>query len=103
LSLRVFDFVPKGGNQQQTVGYFFAANGIFMGTTERVRTLVFDVRDKYAYWCKIEVLPLGITNREEAVKAIAEFLSHAMPEVMTCLPDWYEVRAGTYPPTENES
>jgi hypothetical protein len=99
--LRVFDFVPKGGTDQSTVAYFFTANGAFMGTTERVRTLVFDVRDKYAYWCKIEVLPVGITNREAALEAVADFLTYALPEVMVCLPDWDAVRAGTYPPPED--
>ncbi len=95
--LRVFHFVPKGGDKQHTVAYFFTANGSFMGTTERVRTLVFDVRDKYAYWCKVEVLPMEIHDREQAVAKVVDFLSYALPEIMTCLPDWNDVRAGRYP------
>ncbi len=98
IPLRVFEFVPQGAADPRTVCYFFAANGRYMGSPEQVRTLVLDVRDEYAYWCKIEVLPMGARNREDALKAVSDFLSYALPEVMACLPDWHDVKAGTYPP-----
>lgn len=96
--LRVFEFVPGAGAEALTVAYFFAANGTYMGSPEQVRTLVLDIRDEYAYWCKIEVLPMDVANREEALVAVTDFLSYALPEIMACLPDWHEVKAGRYPP-----
>jgi len=95
--LRVFNFAQGNAGEPATVTYFFAANGSFMGTTTRVRTLVFDVRDKYAYWCKIETLPVGVADRQQAVETVREFLGAALPEIMACLPDWEEVKAGRYP------
>jgi hypothetical protein len=95
--LRVFSYVPVRADEEMHVSYFFIANGNFKATTESVRTLVFHVHDKYAYWCKVEVLPIGIANYDDAVEAVRQFLSFALPEIMTCLPDWAEVRAGKYP------
>lgn len=96
--MRVFDFFPRGGTDAVTVAYFFMANGKFMGSPERVRTLAFDIRDRHAYWCKIEVLPLGVAGREEALAVMQEFMAYALPEVLACLPDWHEVKSGIYPP-----
>jgi hypothetical protein len=98
ISLLAFDFVGDDIGQANTVTYFFAANGEFMGTTGDVRKLVIDITDRYAYWAKIEVLPIGLSDREQALSAVADFLSAALPEVMLCLPDWKEVKAGRFPP-----
>lgn len=102
IPVRAFNFVPKGGGDLQTVIYFFAANGKFLGTPESVRSLVFDVRDRYAYWCKIEMLPLDAHDSERAIEMVADFVSYALPEVLACLPDWQEVKSGKFPPNENE-
>ncbi|QNN23009.1 exosortase-associated EpsI family protein [Planctomycetales bacterium ZRK34] len=97
--VRMFDFIPHGGKaeQQATVLYFFAANGSFTAIPEHVRALVFDLSSQYAYWCKIEVLPHGVTDHEKAQQVVGAFLSKMLPEIMGCLPDWHEVRAGNYP------
>jgi hypothetical protein len=99
IPVRMFDFIPHGAepDQQATVLYFFAANGSFTAVPEHVRALVFDLRSKYAYWCKIEVLPRGVTDHDKAEAVVGEFLSQMLPEIMGCLPDWHEVRAGNYP------
>ncbi len=98
ISLLAFDFAGERSGEAVTVTYFFAANGQFTGTTG-IRKLVFDIRDRYAYWCKIEVLPMGINDRQAALQAVGQFLTHALPEIMLCLPDWAAVKAGTFPPS----
>ncbi|MDT8390225.1 MAG: hypothetical protein RRC34_06925 [Lentisphaeria bacterium] len=98
IAMLAFDFVTDGMSTPSTVTYFFAANGRFMGDTGNVRKLVIHITDRYAYWAKIEVLPLGVGDREQALNVVKEFLSAALPEIMLCLPDWGEVKAGNYPP-----
>lgn len=102
IAMLAFDFVGDQTSTPSTVTYFFAANGEFMGTTGDVRKLVIDITDKYAYWAKIEVLPLALDNRKAALDTVREFLSAALPEIMLCLPDWNEVKSGRYPPSETE-
>jgi len=79
------------------VFYFFAVNGKYLPTPEHVRIHGFDPRDKYSYYCKIEVGVPGLDNPEEARAIAEEFLRKMLPEVMACLPDWREVKAGNYP------
>lgn len=100
LSILAFDFVSDDAGQANTVTYFFAANGKYMGTTGDVRKLVIDITDRYAYWAKIEVLPMGISERKAALETVSQFLASALPEIMLCLPDWAEVKAGNYPPED---
>lgn len=97
IPIRLFDFVPHNAKEPATVMYFFAANGKLIAVPRDVRNLVFDLSSRYAYWCKIELLPFGVKDHEEAKRIGAAFLSQMMPEIMGCLPDWTEVRAGRYP------
>jgi len=88
-----------GDNAQRTsnVLYFFAANGKYMHTPELVRLNGFDPRDRYAYFCKIEVGVPGVADPDEASRVAEAFLTRMLPEIMACLPDWREVKAGRYP------
>lgn len=86
--LRVFQFVPNKGVDPSTVAYFFVANDNFVASYQRIRALVFNVHERYAYWCKVEVLPIEPLPREDAVKVIEDFLNHALVEVYACLPNW---------------
>lgn len=101
IAMLAFDFATGRLGESNTVIYFFAANGEFMGTTGNVRTRVIKLTDRYAYWAKIEVLPFGTSERDEALSVVAEFLASALPEVLLCLPDWQEVKAGRFPPEKN--
>jgi len=95
--IRMFQFIPHRAEKSQTVVYFFAANGNYTASPEHVRALVFDLTSKYAYWCKIEVLPHDVQDPKLAQKLVGDFLSEMLPEIMGCLPDWHEVKAGRYP------
>jgi len=97
-------------NELSTVFYFFAANGKFLPTPEFVRAQGFDPRDKYSYFAKIEIQPQPLRtpsgkwktlSAELAQQRTQSFLSHALPEIMACFPDWEDVQAGTWPPTDN--
>ncbi len=97
--LRVIRFLdPREKVAPFVVTYVFAANGMFMSRAEEVRLQAFNLTDEYAYFCKIEVWPLGVGEIDKAVELTGDFLSYALPEIMVCLPDWAEVRAGNYPP-----
>lgn len=81
--------------------YFFLANGDAVASNLDVR-FSFNLQDRYSYYCKVEVSFPGV-NDPEKIEAYAEdFISHLLPEVMACLPDWTEVQAGKYP-TEDQA
>ncbi|MGB0766521.1 MAG: archaeosortase/exosortase family protein, partial [Phycisphaeraceae bacterium] len=90
-----------------TAMYFFLANGDAIASSHQVR-FSFNLKDRYSYYCKVELMFPGIVIRNsddaegiEKMKALAsDMLSDLLPEVMACLPDWTEVQAGEYPETE---
>jgi hypothetical protein len=79
-----------------TALYFFIANGNAIASNHQVR-FSFNMKDRYSYYCKVELLFPGVTDPQEVEKHATKLLSDLMPEVMACLPDWTEVQAGTYP------
>jgi hypothetical protein len=96
--LRVIKFGdPAGHTRPFAVTYFFVANNTFVSSAEGVRLQAFNMTDRYAYYCKVEVMPLGVGEMDQAAKTVGQFLSYIMPEVMRCLPDWQKVRSGEYP------
>lgn len=92
-----FTYLPEGSNSQENVTYFFMANGKMFPSPLQVRERGFDPRDEYAYYCKIEVAILGISDPVESQRLSAEFLDQFMPEILACLPDWRDVREGRWP------
>lgn len=107
ITLSVVQFGRAGAEQTYCVSYFFIANDEFVTTPEGVRAQAFNAFDRYAYYCKIEVLPgslVSINGREQFVGGIegtqqtaaitADFLTYALPEIMYCLPDWRALNAG---------
>jgi hypothetical protein len=93
----VFTYALTRTADAANVLYFFAANGKFLRTPEEVRALAFDPRDRYSYFCKIEVGLPFISDADTAVQRATAFLSVMLPEIMACLPDWVEVESGRYP------
>ncbi len=100
----IFTFTnPKQATLAHNVIYFFAANGTFWATPDLVRLHGFGLRDRYSYYCKIEVLVHGIGDREEATQVASGFLSEMMPEIMAALPDWRDVTEGKWPVAKTPS
>lgn len=85
---------PEQPQAVSSVVYFFAANGKFLPNPDVVRLHAFDPRDRYSYYCKVEVLIYNEGEVEAARRRASEFLSELMPEIMACLPDWEAVRQG---------
>lgn len=91
----IFSGADIDGNVTSAL-YFFLANGQAIASNHEVR-FSFSLNDRYSYYCKVEVMFPGV-NDPERIEALAEdLLSDLMPEIMACLPDWTEVKAGTYP------
>jgi hypothetical protein len=82
----------KASRIEQLGGYFFIANGRCTPTTFGVRGLAFNMSDRYAYYCKVQLsarYPVGDTPSSVAFKAQAEdFLTQLLPHLMRRLPDW---------------
>jgi hypothetical protein len=84
---------------EQLGGYFFIANGRCTPTTFGVRGLAFNMTDRFAYYCKVQLsarYPVGDTPSAVAFKAQAEdFLAQLLPQLMRRLPDWPAVEQRT--------
>lgn len=98
LSLRVTQFASPDGRGRLFAGYFFIANGGIATSAEEVRLLAFDLRAKYAYYLKVQVASPIVSSPEELAVLAEDLLSELLPEIMTCVPDWIDVRMGLYPP-----
>lgn len=85
---------PKKPTVRQVGGYFFIANGATARTSYDVRTLAFNLTDRYAYYCKIQLTKSGLVkNADDSLlepfnQDATELLSGLVPQVMKCLPDW---------------
>ena len=113
IPVRVFQFLPPGQGEPASTVYFFVANGRFVASKRGLRLLMVDMSARYSYYAKVEVLPGrllsgarpdapaqfagGVADAGLTLELCSSFLSHALPEVLACLPDWDEVRAGRYP------
>jgi exosortase len=104
--ITTFPFTTSANGPRQHVHYFFAANGRYFSSPNAVRLQAFDLRDRYSYYCKIEVMPLrkgerglqALSDQTVSEQRASAFLSAALPEVMACLPDWVDVTQGHWPP-----
>jgi hypothetical protein len=106
--VRFIDFedqTPRG-QQNRCVGYFFQANGQYLSDPNQVRFKLQDLRTRYAYFAKIEVMtilplrpgttsedPMRQKDRGQAAKAMQKFLEAALPEIEKVLPDWERANA----------
>ena len=82
----------RSSRTEQLGGYFFVANGRCTPTTLGVRGLAFNMTDRFAYYCKVQLsarYPVGDIPSAVAFKAQAEdFLTQLLPHLMRRLPDW---------------
>lgn len=95
LSMTTIEFQdPKQPKRRQVGGYFFVANGSHARTSYDVRAMAFNLTDRYAYYCKIQLTKSGeVADADgslmEPFRAdTGEILSALMPYLMRCLPDW---------------
>lgn len=85
---------PKQPTRRQVGGYFFIANGSTARTSYDVRSMAFNLTDRYAYYCKIQLTKSGsVKGADDSLlepfkNDASEILSGLMPQLMRCLPDW---------------
>jgi len=100
---------PKYPQDRQVGGYFFIANGVSVASSYGVRQAAFNLRDRYAYYCKIQLTKRGRVSEpngsllEPFTRDAADLLGGLIPHVMRCLPDWptYEAKSrDAAPPTD---
>ena len=94
---------PRESRVEQVGAYTFIANGRCTPSTLGVRSLAFNLGDRYAYYCKLQLsarYPMGDAPSTGTFKSQAEdFLTQLLPQLMRRLPDWPTVeRAGTHAP-----
>ncbi|MDA1008076.1 MAG: exosortase-associated EpsI family protein [Planctomycetota bacterium] len=77
-------------------GYFFIANGRLTSSAYRVRNLAFELSERFAYYCKVQInarVPDGPNAEQQFAELSASILQSLLPELMLYLPDWSEVEA----------
>lgn len=85
---------PKKPEIRQVGGYFFLANGATARTSYDVRSLAFNLTDRYAYYCKVQLTKSGtVKGADESLmepfrEDAEELLTELIPPLMRCLPDW---------------
>lgn len=93
LELRTVEFEHDRDLSIQVFGgYFFIANGHATPSPLGVRALAFDLRERYAYYCKVQFMYIARDGSpEQFVTLASDLLKDLLPEVMKRLPDWAEV------------
>ncbi|MFH0982082.1 MAG: exosortase-associated EpsI family protein [Planctomycetota bacterium] len=95
--IRVCTFTKTAilGRDEPTVIYTFNANGEFKSTGIGVRNVTHRIRDRYAYYSKVEISFGGEQSqprnlsREESVEAAAKLFNTVLPLLVTQhWPDW---------------
>ena len=85
---------PKRPEIRQVGGYFFLANGATARTSYDVRSLAFNLTDRYAYYCKVQLTKSGtVKGADESLmepfrEDAEDLLTALIPPLMRCLPDW---------------
>jgi Arc/MetJ-type ribon-helix-helix transcriptional regulator len=75
------------GQIQRHVAYFFHTNGSYTSDSAVVRFKLQNLRAKYGYYAKVELM-VQSNDRDEAAKSMQDFLRDALPQVEQCLPAW---------------
>lgn len=96
-----FEDQTSRGALNRCVAYFFHANGSYEDDPKQVRVRLQDLRERCAYFAKIEVMtvlpprpgatendPFREADRQAAAAAMQSFLTAALPEIEKVLPDW---------------
>jgi len=93
IEVRYINFEDQTGtsNVPRSIAYFFSVNGEFNSSPLGVRQKLADLRERKAYYAKIEVMTT-MDNIDEARRVMTDFLACAMPDIQRCLPDWDKVR-----------
>jgi hypothetical protein len=92
VGVRFINFEDQTGLAKvpKSVCYFFHCNGHYEQNPLGVRLRLQDLRSKYGYYAKVELMTL-LRDRELAASVMQDFLRHARPSIESLLPDWNAV------------
>lgn len=101
LPIRVLEFTQgKFLGGVKPVMYFFSVNGGYTETRAGARKALADIRERYAYFSKVEVAFADRSrqpDKQQAVQACERLLQVVVPLLHEKYwPDWEAVQAGTY-------
>lgn len=90
--VRYINFEDQSGTGKisRSVSYFFKVNNQYESGPLGVRRRLADLGEKFGYYCKIETMTL-MNDHPASARVQTDFLTHAMPEVEKCMPDWEKV------------
>jgi hypothetical protein len=103
LPVRVVQFQSRGGRDEPvTVIYFFSVNGDYRNGREGVRFRLADPRERYAYYCKIELsftdnqnpLQPRQADLQQSLAAAQDLLAKLLPVLIEDHFDWDRARSG---------
>jgi hypothetical protein len=103
LSFRFINFDDPSGRDRgaRDVAYFFHVNGHYECNPLEVRWRLQDLRERFGYYAKVELMMVGDSRdaaaQQRAMKAIKAFMAELLPPLEHCLPDWQQVHARTAP------
>lgn len=97
LSMNVTPYRDQTG-RRLFAGYFFIANGGTVPLADNVRLLAYQIREKYAYYAKVQFMTGDVESAEELANLAADYLNKMLPDIMRRVPDWVDVTDGRYPP-----
>jgi hypothetical protein len=92
VEVHYINFEDQSSTQKLTrsVAYFFHTNGTFQASPLGVRVKLQDLRERHAYYAKVEVMTL-ISNPDKSAKVMTDFLTEALPDIYRSMPDWAKV------------
>lgn len=99
LSFRFINFEDQTGTSKlpTRVAYFFHCNGDYDDDHVDVRLRLQNLFERHGYYAKIELMTHGkmsdSADTEPSLQSVTDLLSHALPEIERCLPDWNKVKA----------
>lgn len=97
LSMNVTPYRDQNG-RRLFAGYFFLANGGTVPLADNVRLLAYQIKERYAYYAKVQFMSGDVDSAQELADVAADFLNVMFPDIMQRVPDWVDVTDGRYPP-----
>lgn len=83
--------------RNRNVTYFFQVNGRYDANPLGVRKTLQDLFQKNGYYAKVELMTM-LSDRNDTAQVQRDFLTHALPELEKCFPDWASVLSGKAAP-----
>lgn len=100
-----FEDATGQGRVDRDVAYLFHVNGRYESSNIGVRQELQDLRQRYGYFAKVELMTTAqnrpdasaqakVESQAKSQTAFNDFLTVLLPELERCLPDWKKVTAG---------